>query len=166
MSEKYTEYISEHCKAVRDAWTWLSDHNLLPEEVKTKYNVYTHDNSKHTKEEYDAYDNYFYGEKTEEVKTKFNYAWLHHIHNNPHHWQHWVLVNDDDGTHALEMPAQYVYEMICDWWSFSFRKGDLKEVFKWYEDHKSNMILHPNTKALVEDILYKQIKPILEEVSQ
>lgn len=30
-----------------------------------------------------------------EVVENFNRAWLLHIHRNPHHWQHWVLINDD-----------------------------------------------------------------------
>ena len=113
--------------------------------------------------EYDAYDQYFYGGDKEDpiVKEAFNLAWLHHIHNNPHHWQHWLLVNDTDGTYALEMPEEYVYEMICDWWSFSFKINKLDEIFSWYEKHR-DMVLHKNTRKLVEDLLDK-IKKALEE---
>lgn len=115
----------------------------------------SHDLSKYTAEEYESYDKYFYGTQTEKVKTEFNYAWLHHIHNNPHHWQHWVLINDDDGTHALEMPKEYVIEMISDWWAFSHKSGNLYEIFDWYKSHTKKMILHEKTKKLVEDILDK-----------
>jgi hypothetical protein len=60
------------------------------------------DLSKFDDAEYEAYDKYFHGpSKTAEVKAAFDVAWLHHIHMNPHHWQHWVLVNDDDGTKVL-----------------------------------------------------------------
>ena len=52
--------------------------------------------------------------------------------------------------------------MICDWWAFSHKSGNLEEIFKWYKDHKANMIMHKNTKALVEDILDK-IKKELKE---
>ncbi|MFR1480703.1 MAG: DUF5662 family protein [Hydrogeniiclostridium mannosilyticum] len=31
------------------------------------------------------------------VVQAFQRAWLLHIHRNPHHWQHWVLINDDPG---------------------------------------------------------------------
>ena len=51
------------------------------------------------------------------------------------------------------MPYEYVVEMICDWWSFSFKQGNLKEIFNWYENHKAKMILHENTRKLVEEIL-------------
>ena len=53
--------------------------------------------------------------------------------------------------------------MICDWWSFSWFKGNLLEVFSWYEEHKNYIKLHPNTRKLVEDIL-GHIKNKLGEV--
>lgn len=73
----------------------------------------------------------------------------------PHHWQYWVLINDDpeEGEIVLEMPYCYILEMICDWWSFSWFKGNLLEIFSWYEEHKNYIKLHPNTRKLVEDIL-------------
>lgn len=59
------------------------------------------------------------------------------------------------------MPYQYVIEMICDWWSFSFNSDNLYEIFDWYEKHKG-MVLHEKTRALVEDIL-SRIKVELEK---
>ena len=161
MRKAYTTYITEHCKYVSEAYRWLVDHKIVKNDFVHRMQL--HDASKWSEEEYDAYDAYFYGKsKTQEVKDNFNYAWLHHIHENPHHWQHWVLINDEDGTKALEMPEEYVVEMICDWWSFSHKSGNLEEIFDWYKSHKSNMIMHKNTKAMVEDILDK-IKKELKE---
>lgn len=162
MSKDYTNYIIEHRDNVLKAYQWLVDHKIISNNYQ--HNIATHDISKWSNEEYDAYDKYFYGKqsKTAEVKEAFNFAWLHHIHANPHHWQHWVLINDDDGTHALEMPEEYVAEMICDWWAFSHKSGNLKEIFDWYKDHKLNMIMHRNTKVAVEAILDK-IKEALKE---
>ena len=116
-------------------------------------------------EEYTAYDEYFYGKtKTPEIKKNFNLAWLHHIHNNPHHWQHWVLINDDpgEGMIMLDMPHNYIIEMICDWWAFSWAKGNLYEIFNWYDAHKDYMKLSDKTRETVEDILEK-IKTKLDE---
>ena len=56
------------------------------------------------KEEYFAYATYFYGKKTSQVEKNFDYAWLHHQKENPHHWQYWLLHNDDEGLVALEIP--------------------------------------------------------------
>jgi hypothetical protein len=140
---------------------WLKDHNIIKEDILDQLNL--HDASKYTDEEYKAYDDYFYGIKTKKVKNDFDYAWLHHIHQNPHHWQHWVLINDEDGTYALEMPENYVIEMISDWWSFSHKTGNLSEIFEWYKSHKKNMILHENTRKLVEEILDKIKKELDKE---
>jgi hypothetical protein len=160
MSKAYTSYIVEHCANVKKAYEWLVDRKIIQNQFI--HRIQTHDISKYGEEEYDAYDKYFYGTKTAEVKEAFNFAWLHHIHNNPHHWQHWVLVNDDDGTKALEMPEEYIVEMICDWWSFGHKTGKLEELFDWYDSHKTNMVMHKNTKKYVEDIL-KKIKAALKE---
>ena len=162
MSTEYSNYIMEHVANVEKAYIWLREKEIISDELTTQINW--HDVSKYLKDEYDAYDNYFYGKKTEKVKTEFNYAWLHHIHNNPHHWQYWVLVNDEDGTHALEMPREYIIEMICDWWSFSHKSGNLYEIFDWYKSHKKNMILHEKTKKLVEDLLGRIKEELDKEV--
>lgn len=118
---------------------------------------YAHDQSKYDKEEYDAYDAYFYGNRSYEVVQNFNYAWLQHIHKNPHHWQHWILINDDSdlGIVALEIPLNYIIEMICDWWSFSWRSGDLYEIFDWYAKHRDGMQMNDTSRKIVEDILNK-----------
>lgn len=158
MSQKYTQYLVDHITNVENAYNWLVDHKL----VDISKDMSDHDLSKYGTDEYTAYDDYFYGEKTNAVKDAFDYAWLHHIHANPHHWQHWVLINDEDGTKALEMPKEYVYEMIADWWAFSWKSGNLREIFEWYKNHKKNIILHEKTRKLVEDILAK-IKKILDE---
>lgn len=162
MSIEYDIYIVEHIDNVKKAYKWIKDHNIILEDYSVRVGL--HDLSKYSDEEYIAYDNYFYGRKTKAVKEAFNYAWLHHIHQNPHHWQHWVLINDEDGTHALEMPKEYVVEMISDWWAFSHKSGNLYEIFDWYKSHKKNMILHENTRKLVEDILDKIKKMLDDEV--
>lgn len=165
MSVKYSKYLSQHCENVSEAYLWLLDN--LPEVTKgVWYNqINHHDNSKYEVAEYGPYDEYFYGsEKTTEVKKNFNLAWLHHIHHNPHHWQHWILINDEpgEGMVILDMPYNYIVEMVCDWMSFSWAKGNLYEIFSWYDKHKEYMKLSEKTRESVEDILDK-IKAKLEE---
>jgi hypothetical protein len=162
MSKEYDNYLDEHIGAVHKAADWMFRNlnvfdGMTDEEAWAFRNAVTyHDRSKYSSEEYDAYDAYFYGEKDEDA---FNYAWLHHIHNNPHHWQHWLLMNDDgkyrdpDKVIPLEMPKVCVLEMVADWWSFSWRTGNLEEVFGWYEGHKDDIILHPKTREFVEAVL-------------
>lgn len=87
-----------------------------------------------------------------------------HIHRNPHHWQHWVLIHDDEPAEYLDMPYEYIIEMICDWWSFSHKVGKLTEIFDWYKKHK-DMQLSDKTRKTVEDILDK-IKNKIEELEK
>lgn len=159
MSIEYDNYLNEHRNNVKKSWEWIKEN--IPElavyasECDELVN-YGHDASKNDAFEYDAYDAYFYGNnKSFNVIQNFKHAWLQHIHNNPHHWQHWILINDDpnEGEVILEMPREYAIEMVCDWWAFSWAKDNLHEIFKWYHEHKDYIKLHPRTRAFVEDIL-------------
>ena len=163
MSKEYDEYLKAHIKGVGKAAQWMIDHelsavnDLSDQELDDfVFNVNQHDETKYGIVEYGPYDDYFYGTPNED---EFNVAWLHHIHNNPHHWQHWMLMNDDGRYRdpgkvvALEMPRIYALEMVADWWSFSWRSGNLSEVFDWYESHKDRIVLHESTREYVEGVL-------------
>lgn len=162
MSISYDQYLDQHRRNVLKGFNWLVDN--LPDFFKgvdthaIATQILMHDGSKTSKEEYDAYKEYFYGgNRSFRVVCNFQNAWLHHIHNNPHHWQHWVLINDepDEGEVALEMPYECIVEMICDWWAFSWQKGDLSEIFSWYDKHQKYIKLASNTRKTVEDILWE-----------
>lgn len=165
MSKEYDSYIEEHVVNVKKGYEWFK--KKLPDYIGSlNYNtndlskidevINSHDKSKWSEEEYPAYDKYFYGgNRSHKVVNDFNYAWLHHIHANPHHWQHWVLIHDDpnEPTTVLEMPDVYILEMICDWWTFSWNKGNLTEIFSWYDNHKDHILFHNKTRIKVEQIL-------------
>ena len=161
MSKQYDDYLKQHIANVSKGYNWLRtnlSHLLIGGIPDIDRQISEHDRSKYIPDEYDAYDVYFYGkEKTPEVEKNFQLAWLQHIHRNPHHWQYWVLIHDDpdEGETIMEMPYNYIIEMICDWWSFSWESGDLFDIFDWYETHKENIIMSKNTQATVEDILNK-----------
>lgn len=168
MSNQYDQYLAKHKENVKKGYDWLLEN--LPDLVKDIPNLgwqtgFAHDQSKSQPDEYDAYDAYFYGNnRSFAVVQAYRKAWLLHLHRNPHHWQHWVLINDDpeEGEILIEMPVNYILEMICDWWAFSWAKGNLQEIFKWYDEHKNYMKLHPNTRKKVEEILGR-IKNKLDE---
>ena len=163
MSQMYDEYLIEHKNNVKSAFYFLKDH--LPEIFKSEdkdilqeveHNVvYGHDISKNEPDEYKAYDEYFYGSRSFQVVKDFDRAWLLHIHRNPHHWQYWILIKDDPNEKEtyIDMPDCYIIEMICDWWSFSWRSGELNEIFNWYNNHKSHIKLSDYTRNKVEKIL-------------
>ena len=171
MSIQYDEYLTQHKNNVYRGYEWIRTN--LPELLIGSYNydnqlMHYHDTSKSDKEEYDAYDAYFYGgNRSYQVVRDFNYAWLRHIHMNPHHWQYWILMHDeaDEGTTVLDMPYNYIIEMICDWWSFSWKCGDLYEIFKWYDDRKNYIKLSEKTRKHVEHIL-SEIKRKLDTLKE
>jgi len=175
MSKSYDNYLENHISNVKKAFDWMVDHDILDflsdDEIESYTKIiYNHDRSKYSEEEYEAYDQWFYPDEIEGDKPlfsdrneRFNRAWLHHIHENPHHWQHWILVQDNGLVVTLYMPRVYTIEMICDWWSFSWKKGDLKEIFSWVEENSNNILLNPRTKIEVDEILAKIGEKLDEE---
>lgn len=174
MSREYDLYLESHKFNVKRGFDWIKEN--LPELIIDIYGVdyehqigFEHDLSKSDMKEYNSYDAYFYGgNRSYQVVQDFDYAWLRHIHKNPHHWQYWVLIKDDPelGEIVLDMPYNYILEMICDWWAFSWSSNNLYEIFNWYDAHKDYMKLSDKTRKTVEDILdriHSKLK-LLEEV--
>ena len=135
----------------------------------------THDLSKFSWSEWSPYVHHFYGpdQKAERVasantgyfhapraKDPFNYAWLHHLRLNSHHWQHWLLVQDDDDDLVLEMPVADVIEMVCDWRGAGMAQGHGDDLVLWYRKHEKKMKLHPNTRQHVELLIDHSRSPI------
>ena len=169
MSLAYDDYLAEHIGNVNKGLHWMLDNLPLTQEEKSAIEMamleFNHDSSKYDKEEYEAYDQYFYGgNRSYAVKVAFDYAWLHHIHNNPHHWQYWVLLEDDPETgvpfKALQIPLAYIFEMVADWWTFSWKNNNLFEIFNWYADHRYKQYIHPESRKMLENIL-KEIWNVL-----
>ena len=185
MSREYDLYLAEHIANVQKGWIWMQE-NILHEVASPLRKLYgipddeividifaindlveAHDRSKTDPEEYYAYDEYFYGppaiRNSSATVEAFDAAFLRHIHKNPHHWQHWVLIHDDPNEkfEAMEMPLDYIFEMICDWWTFSWKAGDLTEVFQWFEDRKQHIVFHKRTGKAVSIIL-NEMKNLLE----
>lgn len=187
MSMQYDIYLKRHIGAVLHNVSWFFQNispevmdNIFPNLDPTLVSAMAanHDASKYMEEEYQAYDQYFYqnGKNSAEGKMKFDYAFLHHVRRNPHHWQYWVLIDDDgydniDGhqVKALDMPDNDILEMLADWWSFSYNQylevlnkedssfdeayDELYNVFDWYKEHENSIIFSTETKNKVERFL-------------
>lgn len=156
MSYEYDRYLRRHKENVKKGYDWIC--NNMPYLVEDIPGLewqtgFAHDQSKSEPDEYEAYNEYFYGNnKSYAVVQKYKKAWLLHIHRNPHHWQYWILINDDpkEGEILMEMPMNYILEIICDWWSFSWEKENLREIFSWYDQHKNYMNLQKFAKISEE----------------
>lgn len=122
------------------------------------YRGIVHDLSKFLPSEFFPYANYFYGNNGRQ--NEFDFAWLMHQKRNKHHWQWWILREDDGETKIFEMPRKYAVEMLCDWIGAGRAMGKKSpkhdpymETRGWYLKNANKIILHPKTKAFIEDIL-------------
>jgi hypothetical protein len=123
----------------------------------------THDLSKFLPDEFIPYMYHFYGSNQEKDiwSKKFDLAWLKHQKRNKHHWQWWLLREDDGGWKKLPMDNNYRIEMICDWVgagkAIKKTKGieSYQETAAWYEANKDKIIINQETRRLIEfDLKY------------
>lgn len=137
---------------------------------------FIHDLSKLYPSEFLPYANFFYGKKGSSIKKgrnktgyykptdtgdkDFDFAWLLHQKRNRHHWQWWILPEDEGGVKILPMEEPYLTEMICDWIGagkaqgyFSPRDDKYLKTRKWYQQNGVKMQLHRDTRGQIEGIL-------------
>jgi len=115
-----------------------------------------HDMSKFRPSEWFSYANTFYkfdGSKQYKETPAFNRSWLLHQHRNPHHWQHWVLRQDNGPDIPIKMPDRYALEMVADWMGAGRAITGKWECAEWYEKNKDKIVLHDDTRWLVEHTL-------------
>lgn len=128
-----------------------------------------HDLSKFLPSEFIPYAKFFYGSKTprrdktgyykptDTGDADFDFAWLKHQKRNDHHWQWWILPEDNGGVKILPMPYEALTEMICDWVGAGQAQGNkspandiYKETRAWYNVNKVKMQLHRDTRVEIE----------------
>ena len=113
-----------------------------------------HDWDKFLPDEWFPYVESFYGPKppTDTVKVAFDFAWLLHQRRNRHHWQFWLLSEDEGGVKVLPMPDYARREMLADWIGAGRAQGK-PDTRKWYLANRYNMQLHPETRTWIEQQL-------------
>ena len=125
-----------------------------------------HDWSKLRPSEFIPYARHFYGRNRDEQFRKekiegydkaedqqdntFNKAWLYHIHRNKHHWQYWLLIQDEDKDIALEIPHRYRKELLADWTGAGKAITGRNNNRTWYLKNKDRMKLGPITREHIE----------------
>lgn len=166
-SIEYIKYINTHVENVKRAFY---EYGLkLCEVVGADYNVVfdnieKHDKSKYSEKEFIGYRDYFYpdpkklcdedDDAQKAVLIAFRSAWLHHIHNNPHHPEYWNMVTGHGDNKILDMPPEYIVEMICDWQSFAYKDDSAGDAYTYF--NKDNVrkekcaLMTENTIKLVE----------------
>jgi len=123
--------------------------------------AFTHDLSKLRPSEFFPYARFFMSkDRANNYKTKtsdednidFQSGWLLHQKRNKHHWQFWILPEDEGGIKVLEMPLKYRKEMLCDWRGAGRAYGT-PDTRKWWRENNHKMKLHPEVRKWIEDNL-------------
>lgn len=116
-----------------------------------------HDNSKWSPQEFDGYAKHFKGGG---APDEFAKAWLHHIHWNPHHWQHWIFPDNYTPKGSLtvengvvEMPEPFAVEMIADWMGAGRTYTGSWDMTDWLIENIPRIIVHSHTAAFLKDRL-------------
>ena len=83
----------------------------------------------------------------------YSKAYLHHIGNNDHHYEHWID-DFDNGGHAIRMPYHCVVELICDYIGAAKTYQGSNFTFEseydwWIEKSNKNILMHPDTKKFI-----------------
>lgn len=115
-----------------------------------------HDWSKFSPAEFGAYRDRFFGgragvEEKDKDPDSFRRAWLHHLHRNPHHWDHWVF---SDGK-PIQMPAHFIREMVADWLGAGKAITGNDDIREWYNRVKEKQIMTNGTRLQVDLLVSK-----------
>lgn len=123
-----------------------------------------HDMSKYSWTEFRVGMKYYQGTRSpnnaEKEDIGYSSAWLHHKGRNKHHLEYWLDYGlpPDKRITGMRMPDKYVVEMFMD--RIAASKVYMKEDYhdgkplEYYERGLPIMILHAESKALLESMLH------------
>lgn len=123
-----------------------------------------HDWSKFFPSEFFLYSRWKYGEAT---NAEWSIGWLHHLHYNPHHPEHWILSWHGDPTFyagigepivqyisVLPMPEIYVREFVADMMATSKQVSGSHDIARWLNKNGPRMRLHDETVTRLERVMH------------
>lgn len=109
-----------------------------------------HDLSKFTTSEFPHYACRFFGANDD--PDGWAGAWLHHIHHNPHHWQHWIFP-DGFTPQGVEMPYDYILEMVADWMGACRAYTGSWDMQYWLWKNMPKIRVHSRTALFLREVL-------------
>ena len=121
----------------------------------------THDLSKYLPSEFFPYASFFYGKKvrdstgyykpTDTGDKAFDFAWLLHQKRNRHHWQFWILPEDEGGVKLLPIPRKALLEMACDWWGAGKAQTGRGDFEGWYAANGHKIQMDADSRVMLEN---------------
>jgi hypothetical protein len=153
--DEYRKYIDIHIKNVEKIWKhvlkkYIRDEYWLEDGMIYCINmlIENHDRSKYLDDEFRGYRQYFYSDNDETISvSSFEYSWNHHIKNNSHHWEYWIIPKKENLI--LDMPFEYIIEMLCDWSAMAIQFKDSPSA--WYNENKKSILVSDYTRKIIED---------------
>ena len=124
---------------------------------------FLHDLSKYSPTEFKVGAKYYLGNESpnnaERRERGYSSAWLHHKGRNKHHYEYWIDYSFVPGKilEGMKIPLCYVVEMFLDRLAASKvyygKNFNTRIPWEYYEHSRSHMIIHPETKKLLEKLL-------------
>ncbi len=124
-----------------------------------------HDLSKYSPSEFGIGVKYYQGTRSPNAAEReaigYSSAWLHHKGRNRHHYEYWIDYGAKDisgGVAPVPMPVKYIVEMLMDRIAackvYNGDKYTDSSPLEYYNMGKEKAPMHPQTRALLEKLLY------------
>ena len=158
----YFKYVMEHKNNILKAYDemlkckdleWIMQDPLI--QVRLLIRAHNHDDSKLSKEEFNAYRKHYFPIDIEEFNANaadYQKAWDHHKTHNDHHWQARINWKDEDFNINTELAC---LENIMDWLAVGYKFND--RPYEYYEQNKDKIILPKKQREFIEKCIYQGI---------
>ena len=165
-------YWSISCIKIMHIWKHfctITEHKILVMKGCFQVGLYRqgllHDLSKYSPTEFIVGAKYYQGDRSPNAAEKeekgYSSAWLHHKGRNKHHYEYWTdtdLANRKSMV-PVKMPLHYAVEMFIDRIAaskvYQGKNYTDRSALDYYNRTKDIMLLHPDTKELLEDLLFR-----------
>lgn len=131
--------------------------------------IITHDLSKFLPSEFFLYARTFYtqeGTSTFVDSIEFDKAWLLHQRRNKHHHNYWTYVDDSGVIHSVDIPDEYLLEMIADWLAMERSVPGSSSAASYYLKIRRTAYFHDNTDKKIQELLMRHSVLFINTESQ
>lgn len=172
--KEYLDYLSERTDRLVGCWEDIlrpaieNSNDAILDQLdldKIGFTLSNHDESKYSEAEFSAYcSHYLAGDEYEDSSRlgedpMYDYAQLHHQHSNPHHPQYWIYIGDDGIIAPIDMPLEYICEMLCSWGCDHYGDPSNDSAREFWDKHQENFMMTDKTIDYIEKLF--QICPDL-----
>lgn len=120
--------------------------------------IITHDLSKFLPSEFFPYARTYYtqdGTPTFIDSIELDKAWLLHQRRNRHHPNYWTYIDDGGVIHSIDIPDEYILEMIADWLTMEQTIPGSASAAAYYLKIRHVAYFHKNTDQKIINLLMK-----------